>query len=214
MTSYNNEERVNLKTYTHSALLLCAVSALIVANPISHAGEAVTLNLSATINQSCSLERTGSASQAGATLSEAAKFSVDTGSLTLGFNINCNSPFRYSLTSKNGGLVNTASPEAAANSDSMLTHVGYKTTFNVELEDGDLTSINQGCVSSSLARAVPECKSGVGFADSGTSVAIDNAVTLKIELDATTFTAPLLDGIPLMAGTFQDNLILKVETSL
>lgn len=174
-----------------------------------HANEKTTLKLSASIAKSCTLTRTG----AGFATPDIATLSTQTGSIVVDFTINCNSPFKYSLTSSNGALTNTKAPPAGANSDPMLTRVNYNTTFKVALEDGNKTEIDQVCTSSSLALGKPSCNSSAGFSDSGTSVAINKQASLKVELDGT-YESSALDSIPLMSGTFEDSLTLKVEIPL
>jgi hypothetical protein len=199
-------------------VLMVSISSLLTVTQ-AHAAGSVALNLSATIDSSCSLERndTNVNANAGGVDQSAETVALDqaTGSITLNFNVNCNTPFKYSLTSTNGALVNNSGLSTNTTSDTIMDQVDYKTTFTATLEDygsGD-DEIDQTCESESLVVATSECTSGEAFADSGTGVAIDKPASLTISID--NFSNGLIDGkTPLLSGTFQDTLVLEVETPI
>ena len=205
---------------------LVSVFALLVGN-VSHAEESVQMELKATIEESCALSRTGSDPDAGSfgistdstfsdsTFSgEAITLSAQDGTVSVGFKVDCTSPFRYSLTSTNGALINTSGQAVSNDSDVILTRINYKTTFEVELEDGDKTSISQECLSEPLSHTPPACDaSATPFDDSGTAVAIDKDASLTISIDGD-FSDGLLNGVPILSGKYTDKLVLKVETPL
>lgn len=108
--------------------LLVTAFALLVGN-VSHAEESVQMELKAAIYESCALSRTGSEPDAGASGisdgSETTTLSAEDGTATQGFKVDCNSPFKYSLTSTNGALVNTGGQAVGNGSDVMLTRINY-----------------------------------------------------------------------------------------
>lgn len=177
-----------------------------------NAAESVQLNLSATIEKSCSVDRNG-------TGGNTATLDSDDGTVRVEFTIDCNAPFVYSLTSDEGGLVYTGTDSVGNNSDTILTQVDYSTQFKVTgLQDGNKTEIEQSCSSSSLGikdgagDPAPECSSSsASFEDSGTAVAIGQTATLDISID--NWVNGLVSGNPLMAGTFRDELILTISTN-
>lgn len=177
-----------------------------------NAHESVQLNLSATIEKSCSVDRTGGTPDAGSNPAspEGVSLGAD-GTLTIGLTIDCNTPFTYSIESANGALVHTGGQSVGANSDSILTQVPFITTFAVNnLEDGDTANLSQSCDSGNLDDAPAATCNGGGFATSGTSVAIGESASLSIALDGT-YSDDLLDGVPLLSGTFQDTLTFTVS---
>lgn len=175
------------------------------------AGDSVQLNLSATIEESCSLDRTDGFPNAGDSIANRESVALAAnGTTSIGLTIDCNTPFKYSLASGNGALVYSGTESVGANSDSILTAVPYTTTFTSAIEDesSGATSMSQTCPSGNLDGALPSCN-GSPFADSGDAIAIDEAASLSIALDGT-YSNGLLDGVPLLAGTFQDTLTLTV----
>lgn len=212
MTRYmRHQESVIFPVIVGSCLSFFITLLFFIMSRVIHAAETdeVTLNLSATIASSCSMDRTGTiGSGAGTTASPEQVTLAESGAITLDFNLNCNSPFKYTLTSTNGALVYQGTSNVSANSDTILTQAAYQTTFSTALEDGDTTSINQTCSSSGLTGTTPKCNGGE-FATSGTSVAIDESASLTVSLVG--YSAPLLNGQPLLAGTYTDTLTLEVK---
>jgi hypothetical protein len=164
--------------------------------------DSVSFDLSASIANHCSLTRVGTNTSPESVI-------LANGSVSLNFTLNCNSPFKYSLSSGNGFLKYTGmNPTISGNSDIILKEAPYKTTFKATLEDGDIAEINQICESAYLKASPARCNSSNDFATSGTSVAINKSASLTISLD--NYNPPLLGGQPLLAGTYQDTLTLRV----
>lgn len=192
--------------------LFIGIFALLVTGSQLNAAESVQLNLSATIEKSCSIDRNG-------TGGNAATLDRNDGTVSVEFTIDCNTPFIYSLSSDEGGLVYTGTEKLGTNSDTILTKVNYTTRFQVTgLQDGNKNAIGQSCSSETLGikdgagDPAPECtSSNASFEDSGTSVAIGQTATLDVSID--NWANGLVDGNPLMAGTFQDELILTISTN-
>ncbi len=193
-------------------LLLPLVILAMLAGRQAFAANSVELKLSAKIEKSCSISRRSGGSTT---------LSSDKVVAEVFFTVDCNTPFTYSISSKNNGegLVHESASgqSVGTNSDSMLTKVPYKTTFKVNLEDGavgDPSVLEQTCKSVFFKKdsgsKVCDGDEGRDFANSGTSVAIDEQASLKIELDGT-YRDGVLDGVPLLAGTFKDTITLKVS---
>jgi len=128
----------------------------------------------------------------------------DTASRALAVNVNCNTPWTYSLVSANGALVAVAPPAQVAGVFTTSLPYQVATLFStdtgsfgdVAMASGALTAANAaGCV----ANAVTACP----FADSGTDVSIaQTSGSLTVS-----WTAP---ANPLAAATYSDTLTLTV----
>lgn len=190
-----------------SAMSFFTGSVLVLLHSLSYAGNEVTLNLSAKVEESCSLDRED----------ETVELNSE-GTATVNFVLDCNNPFSYSLKSTNGALVHSGSQDVGANSDTIQSEVDYKTTFAVPtLQDGDTNSLSQECGSSDLkddtavGGVIEATCDTAAFAGSGTSVAIGQAASLTVSIDGA-YRDGLLDNVPLLSGTFQDTLVLTVST--
>lgn len=130
---------------------------------------------------------------------------ADTASVrTLAVNVNCNTPWTYSLVSSNGALVAVTPPSQVAGT--FATSLGYQvvTLFSTDsgsfgdpaMASGSLTAANAaGCT----ANAATTCP----FADSGADVSItQTSGSLTLSLDTPTS--------PLAAATYSDTLTLTV----
>jgi len=109
--------------------------------------------------------------------------------------VDCNHPFTYTLSSQNGGLRHEGGIAFVGNFTELLP---YEIEIDLPLEDGDTARINQTCDSDAIRAGAVTC----GFADSGTSIAIEQTALFEVRWSTT-------DRI-LLAGTFADELTLSV----
>jgi hypothetical protein len=122
----------------------------------------------------------------------------------LAVNVNCNTPWTYSLVSANGALVAVAPPAQVAGA--FTTSLGYQvvTLFSTDsgsfgdaaMDSGSLTAANAAGCNAYAATTCP-------FADSGADVSIaQTSGSLTLSLDTPTS--------PLVAATYSDTLTLTV----
>ncbi len=114
----------------------------------------------------------------------------------INFNIDCNTPFKYNLASKHGGLKLQGNPRAKA-VDGFRDFSEYSVIVKIPLEQGDKREIIDYCSSKELLLNSGECH----FSNSGSSIAIDKQATLSLTPNTH----------PLIAGTYVDALILEIS---
>lgn len=123
---------------------------------------------------------------------------VDLGSLqpkgaaSVSFSLSCNADFHFTLSSRNGGLVQ-AGTHAQRH---FITQIPYTVSLYL---GGTRISQNAGCQSGSMTSPLPSC-AGVAGANIGTPSS-QNA-TLRFSWD--------FSGNVAVAGSYQDTLLLKV----
>lgn len=184
---------------SHAGVVGAVVWGILVGASVWVAGPAdaqVTITAQGEVPQSCTMTAPGSLA-----LGDLA----DTASVrTLAVNVNCNTPWTYSLVSANGALVAVAPPSQVAGA--FATSLGYRvvTLFSTDsgtfgdaaMASGSLTAANAaGCI----ANATTTCP----FADSGADTSIaQTSGSLTLSLDTPTS--------PLVAATYSDTLTLTV----
>ena len=119
---------------------------------------------------------------------------------TIEFKVDCNTPFIYSLRSKNGGLEFAGAPNDPSSSSDFNRLLNYDTKLSVPLEQGDINKIEDRCSSAELKLESAACE----FGHSGSSIAI--AKTAKLEI------TPQISArkIPL-AGHYSDVITIEVS---
>lgn len=121
---------------------------------------------------------------------------------TIEFVINCNSPFRYSVISANGGLKYQGS-ESTNNTAGLFPRlIPYSTSITIPLEQGNKSQISDHCDS----HALQQNNSGCEFSDSGSSIAINKKASLSIkpELSASNV---------FLAGSYSDTLVIEMTVN-
>ena len=186
-------------SHRRAAVLGTAVLGMMAGAPAWVAGPAnaqVTITAEGQVPESCTLTAPGPFA-----LGDLA----DTASVrALAVNVNCNTPWTYSLVSTNGALVAAAPPTQVAGVFTTSLDYQVTTLFNTDagsfgdaaLASGSLTAANAaGCV----ANAATTCP----FAGSGTDVSIaQTSGSLTVS-----WTTP---ANPLAAATYSDTLTLTV----
>ncbi|WP_439478382.1 hypothetical protein [Brevundimonas sp.] len=127
----------------------------------------------------------------------------DTASRALVVNVNCNTPWTYSLVSANGALVAETPP--AQVSGVFTTSLPYvvQTSFATDgAPFGDSGLNSAALTASNAATCVAYASASCPFADSGAAVSIDKSGSLSVS-----WTTPIN---PLVAGTYTDTLTLTV----
>ena len=117
------------------------------------------------------------------------------GSRTIPFRVHCNTPFAYSLQSREGGLRHASAQHAGAG---FLLLLPYSVDIRIPTNAG--TIVNQ-CASQSLAADAPGCT----FSNSGNGVAIQQNSSLTISWS--------ISGKP-VAGSYMDVLTLEMRPQL
>lgn len=200
-----SESRADIGSGPRSMRSAAAVAALALAGIFmtptagTASDSSVALVLSGTVDVSCAID-TGDVG----TVIDLGGISAASPAVSgvLDFRISCNAPFGYTLESTNGGLSNSSGAPGSG-SDAILTVLPYEVEFEAALEDGDTLRIKQTCKSADiLDGATTPC----AFANSGTSVAIDQAASLTVSVDES--------GSVLLGGEYTDSLKLTVGLGL
>jgi len=169
-----------IKVWYH---LITAVAAVVICKPGAEAAEKVTITVLGTISPSCTLDGNETANTRVLTVAnlEAA--------LEYGYNVKCNTPFKYSIVSENGALA----LEGSANSQN--ARVPYE--VNVRIPTDDIV-IEDRCFSETIKVGQITC----AFHDSRNSVAINSRAKLTVHW------LPPHTSLP--AGTYSDRLTFSV----
>jgi hypothetical protein len=119
------------------------------------------------------------------------------GTLSVTFAVDCNTPFRYTMQSLHGALrLSNASPNAPAES----VQVPYNVQVHIPLTLGG--AIDDSCDSTSIRQGVTTCT----FTDSGQKVAIGQQATTKVSWNGAQGRA--------MAGNYTDQLTFFITAKL
>jgi hypothetical protein len=170
-------------------LAACSIAALTTVYPVPgvRAEDVVTIEVVGEIQPKCRL----SALPVGIELGEIPA----SGTRLIPFQIDCNTPFEFSVRSRDGALKN---PEASGNSIGFVNHIPYMLEIRVPTDEG---LILDQCDSASLSGASPSC----GHGNSGFATAIDQTASLKISWAVSAV---------LIAGTYSDVLTVTFQPRL
>jgi hypothetical protein len=114
------------------------------------------------------------------------------GSVDLALTLSCNAPFRYSLTSKNGGLRHTEIVKSPAPFTALIP---YRMRFSFPTERGNIIDM---CSSGDMAVSVPVCAAN----NRVDAVAIGAKASLSISWN--------FPDQPPLAGVYADTLTLTL----
>jgi hypothetical protein len=171
-----------------AALLTGSAAAGILAGG-SFAANKVTVTLQGTITPECAITGNNTASPDIGDITKP-------GSKETNFTVNCNTPFRYRLTSLNGGFQHEAAGAGAGAAKGFTTSVPYNVAVVIPTDD---IPIRDTCGSASIKAGQITCP----FSDSRNGIAID--ATARVTM---AWTPP---REALLAGQYSDRLTFTVE---
>lgn len=154
---------------------------------LSHANDSVTIEVTGEIDPKCRLSNFPAGFELGQISSP--------GMQTLPFQVDCNTPFEYSVRSHNGALKHFDSLEQNAAFSSTLP---YKVEFRLQTDAGLILAL---CESAILATTAPSC----GHGTSNGGIAISQTASMKITW---------LPDNHLIAGTYSDVITLTIRPSV
>jgi hypothetical protein len=114
------------------------------------------------------------------------------GTASVSFSLTCNADFHFTLSSRNGGLLQAG----AIAQPPYIALIPYTASLYL---GGERISRHHGCKSEHMTGALPSCS---GFAGANVTAASGQNASLRLSWD--------YSGSALMAGTFRDTLLLKV----
>lgn len=170
--------------------VLLLVGSLSLASVIAAEQSTLTLGVSGTVSQLCSVSGLPSSA-----------ITLDVGKTkAIQFAVNCNTPFKYSVVSAFGGLKHENSGQANKNAFKVL--IPYLLSLHIPLEQGNKSVIEDSCSSQALKGPAPSC----AFSDSGSSIAMNKMATLAI-------TASKLSHDAYLAGNYSDLLVIEMAVN-
>jgi hypothetical protein len=152
--------------------------------PLTHAEDLVTIEVVGEIDPKCRL----SALPTGIELGQISA----SGTRSIPFQIDCNTPFEFSVRSRDGALKNPGTPE---NSIGFLNQIPYALEVRIPTDEG---LILDQCDSGILSEASPSC----GHGNSGFATAIDQTASLIVTWAV---------SAELVAGTYSDVLTVTFQ---
>jgi len=181
----------------HAGALGAAALGMLAGAPAWVAGPAdaqVTITAEGQVPESCTLTAPGPFA-----LGDLA----DTAPRALIVNVDCNTPWTYSLVSANGALVAVAPPTQVAGVFTTSLPYVVQTSFATDgAAFGDPALNSAALTAANAATCVANAAAGCPFADSGAAVSIGKTGSLTVS-----WTAP---ANPLVAATYSDTLTLTV----
>ena len=188
MTSWRRQSTVS-SSLPLLWLAACSIVALTTVDsvPQACAEDVVTIEVVGEIQPKCRLSALPADIELGQISTSGSRF--------IPFQIDCNTPFEFSVRSRDGALKSLGSPE---NSVGFVSQIPYLLEIRVPTDEG---LILDQCDSASLAGASPSC----GHGNSGFATAIDQTASLKISWAV---------GAELIAGTYSDVLTVTFQPRL
>jgi hypothetical protein len=166
----------------------CLIAALIAARITqTRADDFVTIEVVGEIDQKCRLNALPASIELGKISKSGTQF--------IPFHIDCNTPFEYSVRSRDGAFKN---PEVTAASIGFVGQIPYQLDLRIPTDGGLILAL---CDSVNLSGLSPSC----GHGNSGSSIAIGQIASLTLSWAV---------GAELVAGTYSDVVTLTFRPRL